>query len=87
MNIFASIGFTQQMICMYMKVQGYKQSIFIDRYFFILTTIMNSFFWFLVLCWIIFFVVSKQKWCVDKQAVEELTRDQDLAIYYIKEAR
>ena len=35
------------MIAMYMKVQGYRQSIFIDKYFFILTIIMNGFFWFL----------------------------------------
>ena len=70
-----------------MKVQGYRQSIFIDKYFFILTIIMNAFFWLLVLSWIIFVVITKQRWAVDKEIVNVLTEGQDLAIFYIKEAR
>ena len=75
------------MLTMYMKVQGYRQSIFIDKYFFILIVIMNIFFWFLVLCWLLFICITKSKWVVDKEAVQLLTDGQDLAIYYIKESR
>lgn len=48
---------------------------------------MNAFFWFLVLCWIVFVIITRQRWTVDKEIVNILTEGQDLAIYYIKEAR
>lgn len=70
-----------------MKVEDYKQPIFIDRYFFVLTLILNCFIWFLVLLWLIFLITSRSKWPVDKKIVTDLTDGQDLAIYYIKDAR
>ena len=41
----------------------------------------------MVLCWIVFVMITKSKWAVDKHTVQVLTEGQDLAIYYIKEAR
>ena len=70
-----------------MKVEDYKQPIFIDRYFFVLTLILNCFIWFLVMLWLIFLITSRSKWPVDKKIVTDLTDGQDLAIYYIKDAR
>ena len=74
-------------IMMYMKVQGYKQSVFIDKYFFLLTIFLSGFLWFLVVCWILFILITRHKWILDKETVMELTEGQDLAIYYIKDAR
>jgi len=85
--VLCMIAFLTQIIMMYMKVQGYKQSIFIDKYFFLLTIFLSGFLWFLVLCWVLFVLITKQKWNLDKQTVLELTEGQDLAIYYIKDSR
>lgn len=85
--ILLLIAFTTMMIMMYMKVQGYEQSVFIDKYFFLLTIFMSGFLWFIVLMWILFILITKQKWVLDKETVMDLTQDQDLAIYYIKDAR
>lgn len=56
-----------------MKVQGYKQSIFIDKFFFILTLITNSFFWFLILCLLLFVAIRGERWVVDREVVYKLT--------------
>mmetsp|Transcript_15167 Transcript_15167/g.20587 ORF Transcript_15167/g.20587 Transcript_15167/m.20587 type:complete len:201 (-) Transcript_15167:139-741(-) len=48
---------------------------------------MSGFLWFLVLCWLLFVILSRQRWPLDKETVMELTEGQDLAIYYIKDAR
>ena len=72
---------------MYMKVQGYEQSFFIDKYFFLLTIFLCGFLWFIVIMWILFILITRAKWSLDKDAVMELTEGQDLAIYYIKDAR
>ena len=81
------IAFTTQMVMMYMKVQGYEQSVFIDKYFFLLTLFLSGFLWFCVLMWLLFVLITKQKWTLDKETVMELTDGQDLAIYYIKDSR
>ena len=85
--ILCMLAFTTIMIMMYMKVQGYKQSFFIDKYFFLLTIFLCGFLWFIVLCWILFMLITRSKWGLDKETVMELTDGQDLAIYYIKDAR
>ena len=85
--ILCLISYLAMIVMMYMKVQGYKQSIFIDKYFFILTIIMSGFLWFLVLCWVLFVLASKQQWPLDKQTVLDMTEGQDLAVFYIKDAR
>ena len=85
--ILCLLAFTTMMIMMYMKVQGYKQSFFIDKYFFLLTIFLCGFLWFIVLCWILFILITRGKWGLDKETVMELTDGQDLAIYYIKDAR
>jgi hypothetical protein len=72
MTIFASIGFTQMMIVMYCKVNEYKQSIFIDKYFFVLTLILNTFCWFLVFTWICVTIIVKSQWAITKESVELL---------------
>lgn len=80
-------GFTQMMVCMYMKVQEFKQSIFIDKFFFVLTLIMNTFFWLLAFSIVLFVAIRKAKWVIDVDACSKLTDGQDIAIYYIKKAR
>ena len=85
--ILCLLAFMTMMIMMYMKVQGYKQSFFIDKYFFLLTIFLCGFLWFIVFMWILFILITKGKWGLDKETVMELTEGQDLAIYYIKDAR
>ena len=41
LNIVAMLGFLTIMLLMYMKVQGYEQPIFIDKYFFLLIIIFD----------------------------------------------
>ena len=50
--ILCMIAFTTMMIMMYMKTQGYQQSVFIDKYFFLLTIFLSGFLWFCVILWI-----------------------------------
>lgn len=57
--ILCLIAFTTMTIMMYMKVQGYKQSIFIDKYFFLLIIFMSGFLWFLVALWIILVFITR----------------------------
>ena len=85
--ILSLIAFTTMMIMMYMKVNEYKQSVFIDKYFFLLTIFLSGFLWFIVFVWILFILITRQKWGLDKDTVMELTEGQDLAIYYIKDSR
>lgn len=85
--ILCLLAFSTQMIMMYMKLQDYKQSVFIDKYFFLLTIFMSGFLWFIVLMWVLFILITRQKWGLDKETVLELTEGQDLAIFYIKDAR
>ena len=85
--ILCLIAFFTMMLMMYMKIAGYVQSIFVDKYFFLLTIFISGFLWFIVLMWLLFILISRQKWGLDKETVMELTDGQDLAIYYIKDAR
>lgn len=85
--ILCLISFFAMILMMYMKVGGYKQSIFIDKYFFLLTFFLSGFMWFLVICALLLILITRQKWCLDKQVVMDLTEGQDLAIFYIKDAR
>jgi len=64
--ILCLIAFSTMTIMMYMKVQGYKQSVFIDKYFFLLTIFLSGFLWFLVVCWVLFILITRHKWILDK---------------------
>lgn len=48
---------------------------------------MNSFFWFVVFCWVLFLLITKSKWVLSEEDVKMLTDGQDFAIFYIKESR
>ena len=85
--VLLMLALATMMIMMYMKVQGYKQSFFVDKYFFKLTIFLCGFLWFIVTVWILFILITRGKWGLDKETVMELTEGQDLAIYYIKDAR
>jgi len=61
------------MMMMYMKLQDYEQSIFVDKYFFLLTIFISGFIWFIVLTWILFVLITRQKWGLDKETVMDLT--------------
>jgi hypothetical protein len=67
------IGICVQMIFMYAKVNGYKQSIFVDKYFWTLNLMLNGFTWFLVLACLIFTITSRSKWPIDAEEVFKLT--------------
>lgn len=75
LNIVAMLGFLTIMLLMYMKVQGYEQPIFIDKYFFLLIIIMCGFLWFCCFVWLFFVLITGQKWCLDQKTVMELTVD------------
>lgn len=75
------------MIFMYAKVLGYQQSIFVDKYFFTLQLLLNGFTWFLVITALAFTLTSRAQWPVTAEEVKELTENQDVVIYLIKEAR
>ena len=81
------LGLTQNLVFISMKVSDYQQPIFIDKYFFFLTSVLNGLFVFCVLLVLMFLIIVQMKWPVDRKAVENLTLGQDMAIYYIKEAR
>jgi len=81
------LGFMMQLIFIRCVAVGYQQPIFIDQYFMQLTSILNGFIWFLIGLWLLFCIIAKIRWPIDKEAVYKLTDGQDLAIYYIKVAR
>ena len=68
-------------------IKGYKMSFFVDEFLLEITSILNGFIWFLILLVFIYIAVSHSKWPVTAQIVHELTENQDLAIYHVKEAR
>lgn len=83
----AMIGLCIQMIFMYAKVSGYKQSIFVDKYFWTLNLMLNGFTWFLVFTAILFTITSRSKWPIDAEEVFKLTEGQAYSIFLIKESR
>jgi hypothetical protein len=68
------VGICVQMIFMYAKVAGYKQSIFVDKYYWTLQWLLNGFCWFLVFTALVFTLTSKAKWPITQEEVHELTR-------------
>ena len=85
--ILSMISFTIMLSLMYMKVQGYEQSVFIDKYFFLLTLFLSGFLWFMVVLFLLYILVMRHKWPLDYRTVKDLTDGQETAIYYIKDAR
>lgn len=75
------------MIFMYAKVNGYKQSIFVDKYFWTLNLMLNGFTWFLVLACLVFTITSRAKWPINAEEVFKLTEGQAYSIFLIKESR
>ena len=68
-------------------VAGYSQSIFVDKYFLVVTAILNGFVWLLVFLLVLFAAASKQKWPVTRETVLYMCDRQDLAIYIIKKSK
>lgn len=81
------IGLAVQMIFMFAKVSGYRQSIFVDKYFWTLSLLLNGFTWFLVFTALVFTITSRSKWPITAEEVRELTAGQDYSIYLIKKSR
>ena len=52
--ILCMIAFLTMILMMYMKIQDYEQSVFIDKYFFLLTIFLSGFLWFAVFMWLPF---------------------------------
>ena len=48
---------------------------------------LNGLFLFIIALFIMFLCMVQTKWPVDKKVAEDLVEGQDLAIYYIKDAR
>lgn len=67
------IGFTMQAVFIRCVVVGYRQAIFVDKYFFQLTLILNGLVWFLVMVWILFCMVTKMQWPINKTNIYRLT--------------
>ena len=53
----AMVSLTQQLVFIAMKVSDYQQPIFIDKYFFFLTSVLNGLFFFMVLLAILFMAI------------------------------
>jgi len=68
-------------------VAKYKQAIFVDQFFQILTAILNGFIWFGVFVLIAVFLINRITWPTNRALIFKLTENQDLAIYYIRLAR
>ena len=85
--ILGMIAFSIMLALMYMKVQGYEQSVFIDKYFYLLTLFLSGFLWFMVALFLVYILAMRHKWPLDYQTVKDLTDGQEQAIYYIKDAR
>lgn len=83
----AVAGSAMQAVFINAVVSEYEQPIFVDRYFFILTLVLNGMIWFLIALVTVVMLVGKVKWVVVRRSVENMTSGQDLAIYYIKQAR
>ena len=63
--ILGMISFTIMLSLMYMKVQGYEQSVFIDKYFFLLTLFLSGFLWFMVVLFFVYILAMRHKWPLD----------------------
>ena len=81
------VGLTMQVILVQCVVAGYEQSLFIDRYFFTLTLILQYFDWGAIFLLLLFCFLSRQKWPITRRVAMKMTESQDLAIYLIKKAR
>lgn len=53
----AMTGLTQQLIFVAMKVSDYQQPIFIDKYFFFLTAVLNGLFLFIIALFVMFLLI------------------------------
>ena len=53
------IGLTIQVVLIQCVVAGYSQSIFVDKYFLVITAILNGFVWLLVAMFLLFSALSK----------------------------
>ena len=67
------LALTQQLVFITMKVSDYQQPIFIDKYFFFLTSVLNGLFAFIILLILVFLLIVQLKWPVDRKVVEGLT--------------
>ena len=63
--ILGMISFTIMLSLMYMKVQGYEQSVFIDKYFFLLTLFLSGFLWFMIVLFLCYILLARHKWPLD----------------------
>ena len=63
--ILGMISFTIMLSLMYMKVQGYEQSVFIDKYFFLLTLFLSGFLWFMIVLFLFYILLARHKWPLD----------------------
>lgn len=80
-------GLSMQVILIQCIVSGYEQSIFIDRYFYTLTAILNGFCWGFIGLVLLFCFCSNRQWPLTKKGVLRMVEHQDFAIYIIKKAR
>jgi hypothetical protein len=66
-------GICMQVILIQCIVSEYEQSIFIDRFFFVLTAILNGFDWGFIFLVLVFCLFGKQKWPMTKEVVLKMT--------------
>ena len=68
-------------------VKEYEMAFFMDKFLLEITSILNGFIWFLVCMVFLYIILSQGKWPTTAKSIHELTENQDLAIYHVKEAR
>ena len=65
----SQVAVVMQVIFISMKISGFEQSIFVDKHFFELTTILNSFIWFLIFTAVLMIYLIRVKWPVNKEQI------------------
>lgn len=82
-----NILFTMTTFELGMKLDGFKSTLFVDKYFYNMQLIQSGFIWFIIICYFLMLLLTKSKWMVNKEYIEDVTAGQEMAITYITKAR
>ena len=84
--ILGMLGFAMQTLFIQAIVAQFQNSMLIDQYFFTVTSIINGMIWFFATLTIFYVLITRGKWATTAQSVEKQTRNQEVAIYNIKQS-
>ena len=84
--ILGMLGFAMQTLFIQAIVAQFQNSMLIDQYFFTVTSIINGMIWFFATLTIFYVLITRGKWETTAKSVEKQTRNQEVAIYNIKQS-